>query len=388
MNQDQFFDDPLAKGSQAGNVVAWIKSEMESLRAYIEKIAERPRERVINIYSRSDGLDESLLLSLSRIGNKLESVELSGINEDKLHLDFEAESLWNTILDDYGHDEALRDYSEWKEENEGYTFDELRAKQKQEIYRLLTSGFFRYYQRPTGAAVKNRRLTITEDDLEVGTRIPMSLPSECAKFEKFVEWRGEHLMILNYEKLEYYIRKNQSQMNRKDMENIAAFDMRLDKIQDDMVTLKPEEAKNQKDYEKNNVMVILKECAEILNTCQHLLKDGIRKSIMKEFLDKMLFDEKMKAEARRKLGKKTRAKFLCEIMAAISNCYIFKPGVVPADLAQEMRRKLTGVAVLSIKTYIVKAAGDRHSDLQQWTTESITELKDHPYNPISMILTT
>ena len=388
MNQDLFFDDPLARGSQAGNVVAWIKSEMESLRAYIEKIAERPRERVINIYSRSDRLDESLLLSLSRIGNKLESTELSGTHEDKLDLDFEAENLWNTILDDYGHEEALKDYHEWKEENAGFTFDELKAKQKQAVYRLLTSGFLRYYQRPTGAAVKNRRLVITEDDLEVGTRIPNSLPSECAKFEKFVTWRGEHLMILNYEKLEYYIRKNQSQMNRKDMENIAAFDMRLDKIQDDMVTLKPEEAKNQKDYEKNNVMVILKECAEILNTCQHLLKDGIRKSIMKEFLDKMLFDEKMKAEARRKLGKKTRAKFLCEIMAAISNCYIFKPGVVPADLAQEMRRKLTGVAVLSIKTYIVKAAGDRHSDLQQWTTESITELKDHPYNPISMILTT
>ena len=108
---------------------------------------------------------------------------------------------------------------------------------------------------------------------------------------------------------------------------------------------------------------------------------------MKEFLDKMLFDEKMKAEARRKLGKKTRAKFLCEIMAAISNCYIFKPGVVPADLAQQMRQKLTDVAVLSIKSYIVKAAGNRHSELQQWTTDSITELKDHPYNPISMILT-
>lgn len=388
MNQEPFFEDPLPKGSQATNVVAWIKREMDSLRAYIDKVAERPRERVINIYGRSDGLDESLLLSLSRIGNRLESVELSGTQEDILDLDLEAESLWNTILDDYGHDEALRDYSEWKEDNEGFTFDELKARQKQEVYRLLTSGFFRHYQRPTGAAVKNRRLTITEDDLEVGTRIPKSLPSECAKFEKFVEWRGEHLIILNYEKLENYIRKNQNQMNRQDMENIAAFDMRLDMIQDDMVALKPEEAKNQRDYEKNNVMEILNECADILNTCQHLLKDGIRKSIMKELLDKMLFDDKMKAEARRKLGKRTKAKYLCEIMAAISNCYVFKPGIAPEDLAQEMRRKLTSVAVGSIKTYIVKAAGDRHSDLQQWTTESITELKDHPYNPLSMILTT
>ena len=387
MKQEQLIDDPFKMGSQPTSVVAWVKSEIESLRAYIDKIAERPRERVINIYSRSDGLDESLLLSLSRIGNRLESGEPPGTHEDKLDLDFEAESLWNNILDYYGHDEALKDYREWKEDNAGFTFDELRAKQKQAVYRLLTSGFLRHYHRPTGAAVKNRRIIITEDDLEVGTRIPKSLPSECAKFEKFLEWRGEHILILNYKKLEHYIRKNQSQMNRQDLENIAAFDMRLDMIQDDMVALKPEEAKNQKNYETNNTMDIINECAEVLNTCQHLLKDGIRKSIMKEFLDKMLFDEKMKAEARRKLGKKTRAKFLCEIMAAISNCYIFKPGVVPADLAQQMRQKLTDVAVLSIKSYIVKAAGNRHSELQQWTTDSITELKDHPYNPISMILT-
>lgn len=387
MNQEQFFEDPLAKSSQPTNLRAYIKSEIESLRAYIDRIAERPRERVINIYSKSDRLDETLLLSLSRIGKRLEPEGLTEANVEQLNLDLGAESLWNTILDEFGHDEALKDYREWKEENAGFTFEDLRARQKQTIFRLLASGFFRHYFQPTGAAVKNRRLIITEDDLEVGTRIPKSLPSECAKFEKFVEWRGEHILIVDYEKLEQYIRKNQSQMSRQDMENIAAFDMRLDMIQDDMVALKPEEAKNQKDYEANNIMEILNECAEVLNTCQHLLKDGIRKSILKDYLDKMLFDEQMKAEARRKLGKKTRAKFLCEIMAAISNCYIFKPGVVAADLAQQMRQKLTDVAVLSIKSYIVKAAGNRQSELQQWTTESIAELKDHPYDPISMILT-
>lgn len=121
MNQELFLEDPLPKGSQATNVVAWIKREMDSLRAYIDKVAERPRERVINIYGRSDGLDESLLLSLSRIGNRLESVELSGTHEEILDLDLEAESLWNTILDDYGHDEALCDYSEWKEIREEHT---------------------------------------------------------------------------------------------------------------------------------------------------------------------------------------------------------------------------------------------------------------------------
>lgn len=387
MNQEQLFEDPLAMGSQRDRVVAHLKSEVEFLRATIIRITQRPREKKVSIYEVTEDMGEDIVASLARKGANVIPEEISETESDLLELDFSKDNLWNTILDNYGHDEALNDYREWKEENAGFTFDDLRARQKQTIYRLLTSGFFRYYLRPTGAAVKNRRLIITEDDLEVGTRIPKSLPSECAKFEKFVAWRGEHLIIVDYDKLEQYIRKNHSQLTRQDMENIASFDMHLDMIQEDMVALKPEEAKNQKDYEANNIMEILNECAEVLNTCQPLLKDGIRESILKEYLDKMLFDEKMKEEARRKLGKKTRAKFLCEIMAAISNCYIFRSGVVASDLAQQMRQKLTDVAVLSIKSYIVKAAGNRQSELQQWTTESIADLKAHPYNPISMILT-
>ena len=384
MNQEKFNEDPFAMGSQT---VEWIKSELESLRAYVEKVAERPRERVINIYPKSDTLDESLTLSLSRIGAKLDVGDLLETNEEPLGLDLTAENLWNTILDDYGNEEACRDYQEWKEENDKYSFDDLKAKQKQAIFGLLNSRFLRYCHCPTGAEVKNRRLIITEDDLEVGTRIPKMLASECAKFEKFFVWRGDHLITLDYGKLEHYIRKNHKKLKRDDLRNIADFDMRLDIIQDDMVTLRPEEARNHKDYETNNTMEILNECSAILNTCQHLLKEGIRKSILKEYLEKMLFDEKMKEEARKKLGKKTRAKFLCEIMAAISNCYILKPEATFGEIANCMRQKLKTIEVQSIKTYIGKAAGNNQSDLQLWTTENITELKDHPYNPFYGILT-
>lgn len=384
MNQDHFNEDPFAMGSQT---IAWIKSEFESLRAYVEKVAERPRERVINIFPKTDHLDESLAYSLSRIGKKLDDDSLLETNEEPLGLDLAAENLWNTILDDYGDDGAGGDYQEWKEENDRYSFEDLLSQQKQAVFRLLTSRFLRYCHCPTGAEVKNRRLIITEDDLEVETRIPKMLASECAKFEKFFEWRGDHLMILDYEKLEHYIRKNHKKLKRNDLRNIAAFDMLLDMIQDDMVALRPEEAKNHKDYEANNTMEILKECAAVLNTCQHLLKDGMRQTILKEFLEKMLFDEKMKEEARKKLGKRTRAKFLCEIMAAISNCYILKPEATYGVLAQCMRQKLKTIEMQSIKTYISKAAGDNQSDLQQWTTENIAELKAHPYNPFYGILT-
>lgn len=384
MNQDNFNEDPFAMGSQT---VAWIKSELESLRAYVEKVAERPRERVFNFYSKSEDLDESLRLTLSRIGAKLEAEDLSETSEEALGLDFSAKNLWNTILDAYGNDEACRDYQEWKEENDKYSFEDLKAKQKQAMFGLLKSRFLRYYHCPTGAEVKNRRLIISEDDLEVGTRIPWMLPSECAKLEKFFVWSGDHLVNLNYEKLEHYIRKNHHQLKPDDLKNIAAFDMRLDMIQEDMIDLRPEEAKNHKDYETNNTMEILKDCNAVLSTCQHLLKEGVRKSIMKEYLEKMLFDDKMKEEARRKLGKKTRAKFLCEIMAAISNCYILKPEATFGELAKCMRQKIKTVEALSIKTYIVKAAGNRQSELQIYTSNSIAELKDNPYNPFCGILT-
>lgn len=384
MNQEKFNEDPFAMGSQT---IEWLKSELASLRAYVEKMAERPRERVINFYSRSENVDESLRLSLSRIRSKLEAEELSETNEEPLGLDFSAKNLWNTILDEYGNDEACRDYQEWKEENDKYSFEDLKAKQKQAMFGLLNSRFLRYCHCPTGAEVKNRRLIISEDDLEVGTRIPWMLPSECAKLEKFFVWRGDHLINLNYEKLEHYIRKHHHLLKRNDLKNIAAFDMRLDMIQEDMIDLRPEEAKNHKDYETNNTMEILKECNAILSTCQHLLKEGVRDSIIKEYLEKMLFDEKMKEEARRKLGKKTRAKFLCEIMAAISNCYILKPEATFGELANCMRQKIKTVEAMSIKTYIMKAAGNRQSDLQIYTSNSIAELKDNPYNPFCRILT-
>ena len=384
MNQEKFNEDPFAMGSQT---VEWLKSELASLRAYVEKMAERPRERVINFYSRSENVDESLRLSLSRIRSKLEAEELSETNEEPLGLDFSAKNLWNTILDEYGNDEVCRDYQEWKEENDKYSFEDLKAKQKQAMFGLLNSRFLRYCHCPTGAEVKNRRLIISEDDLEVGTRSPWMLPSECAKLEKFFVWRGEHLINLNYEKLEHYIRKHHHLLKRNDLKNIAAFDMRLDMIQEDMIDLRPEEAKNHKNYETNSTMEILKECNAILSTCHHLLKEGIRDSIIKEYLEKMLFDEKMKEEARRKLGKKTRAKFLCEIMAAISNCYILKPEATFGELANCMRQKIKTVEAMSIKTYIMKAAGNRQSDLQIYTSNSIAELKDNPYNPFCGILT-
>lgn len=69
MNQEKFNEDPFAMGSQT---VEWIKSELESLRAYVEKVAERPRERVINIYPKSDTLDESLTLSPLSNGRRSE----------------------------------------------------------------------------------------------------------------------------------------------------------------------------------------------------------------------------------------------------------------------------------------------------------------------------
>lgn len=387
MNTEKYFEDPLANGSQMERVVAHLKSEIEFLRATITKMNQRPRERRISIYEVSEGMGEAIVSSLTRKGAKEMSDEESETDGKPLELDFSSDNLWNTILDNYGRDEFLRDYREWKEENAKYSFDDLKARQKQEVFKLLTSNFFRYYCQPTGAAVKNRRLLITEDDLEMGTQIPKMLASECAKFEKFLEWRGEHIMIIDYGKLEYYIRKNQNLLTSRDMTNIAAFDMCLDRIQEDMIELRPEEAKNHKNYETNNTLEILNECAAILNTCQHLLKDGIRKSIMKEFLDKMLFDEKMKDEARRKLGKKTRAKFLCEILAAISNCYIFKPEATFGEFAKCLRQKIKTIEMQSIKSYIVKAAGNRQCELQQYTTASIAELKDNPYNPFAGILT-
>lgn len=329
-------------------------------------------------YSLNSGLDK--MLHLLQIVKKK-------VQNPNTHL---YEKLWEETLDIFDNDEFDKDFKNWLEDNGEPSFDELRARQKQEVYKFLNTNFLRFCSIPTGAQVKNRKLKITEDDLESGTIIPANFDVECAKFDKFFDWSGEFIITLNYERIGQYIYKNYLQFDETEFFNITGLDRILDLIHERMAKIKPNLKQYLKRYEDNIVLDLQKDCLEVINVFVKYLKKGIREDILKEYVSKLLFDSVIKLDARDKLGGQSKNTYICEIVAYMKWFNVLNPEDTQ-DLANMLKGKLIStngraLAVPSIKKYIDNAYRDRDSSLFKWTSEIIEDLKIHPYNPIDGLL--
>lgn len=294
--------------------------------------------------------------------------------------------VWEEIYEDSDTSGWGQSYDEWKEENENYKIDDLKRQHLYEIYKLLRTDFFRYYTSINGADVKKCRLRITEDDLPVGCTISDSLPIECAKFEKFFDWKDGYILRLNYEKMGQYIYKNYSKLELSDTRNIVAFDKTVEKINEDIAELKPNLKKHLKNYEENMVNELVKECSAILNTCQKYLDKSIRPTLLQEYLRKLLFDKDMKNEARNKLSGASRNTYMCEIVAALKNVNIFRVDCDKHDLARSLHEKITKVKEENISKYIERYYNDRKGTIYNWTKRIIDDLKEKTDNPFEGII--
>ena len=286
--------------------------------------------------------------------------------------------VWEEIYEKEGDTSHRQSYIEWKEENEGYKAGDLKRQHIYEIFRLLESGFFRYFNSITGADVKNRKLIITGDDLPVGCSISDSLPAECAKFEKFFEWKEDYIVSVNYEKLGQYIYKNYSKLDYADLSRIVEFDKTVDKINEDLAVLKPNLAKYLKSYEDTIVNQLIKDYSSILNTCQSYLAKDIRQTFLQDYLRKLLYDKDMRDEARKKLSSASRNTYICEMVAALKNARVFKVDCDKNDLAKSLGEKITIVQVANLAKYIERSYNDNDSALNRWTKKIVEDLKKEP----------
>ena len=286
--------------------------------------------------------------------------------------------VWEEIYENESDTTHRQPYVEWKEENEGFKASDLKRQHIYEIYLLLESGFFRFFNSITGADVKNRKLTITGDDLPIGCSISDSLSVECAKFEKFFEWKEDYIVSMNYEKLGKYIYKNYSKLNLNDLRRIVEFDKTIDKINEDMAVLKPNLSKYLKSYEDTIINQLLKDCSSILNTCQEYLAKDIRPTFLEDYLRKLLFDKDMREQARKKLLGSSRYTYICEILAALKNARVFKVDCDKNDLARSIGEKITTVQVASLAKYIERSYNDNDGALNRWTKTVIEDLKQEP----------
>ena len=126
---------------------------------------------------------------------------------------------------------------------------------------------------------------------------------------------------------------------------------------------------------------ILEQSGLITRQCH--LKDNVRNTIFREFLDKLLFDPAMKDEARKKLKGSSRKKYLCWIIANLSDRFLFKPETTSAELAHSLHTMITDLEERSIKSYIDKNSSDGSRALRTWTRNIMDDLLAHPHNPFA-----
>ena len=290
------------------------------------------------------------------------------------------EKLWDKILSSYEDDGYVYRFHGWYQDIGTPSIEDLKAKQRQEIYEFLRKGFFRYAKLPTGAELKKRKLKIVEDDLEVGCEVTNEFEINCGKFDRFIEWQEDCILIINPERIGQYIYKNYSKLDEEDFFNIKDFDSMMELIHEEMARLKPCLAKYLKRYQENQDEEFLNDCKKIFAPFKVYLKEELRKTIIDEYLEKLLFDSELKEEAMKNMRGQSIKKYCCSIVLALSYCNIFKPEYNNSniDLGAALN---TGFDWDNKDTFIryLKDPEINSKALRSWTSNIMDELKEHPF---------
>lgn len=324
----------------------------------------------------------SLNAGLNRMLDLLKTVQ-NKVKNPQNHL---YKKLWDETYEIYDNDEAVDEFNEWVEEIGSPTFEDLKARQKQEIFKLLSKNFFRFYNNPTGAEVKKCKLFISEDDLPFGTHIPENIVIECAKFEKFIEWKGEHILSINYEKLGQYIYKHYQEFEKAEFFVITDFERNINAIHEAMALINPKLSMYLKDYEEKMVARLVDWSVEILSTCKQYLNAGVEEAFLRTYMEKLLYDKEMKEEARKKLSGSSKFTFIGNIVAQLINVRIFMVGVDIKDLAHSLREKITDISEDTIVKNIQRPYNANSGALYDWTLNNIDTIKQQSNNPFAGII--
>lgn len=285
--------------------------------------------------------------------------------------------------------QAEQDYRNWKVEHEGYGYQRLEDWRSQEIVRLLMSGILKKAPVPTGREVKERSVVIDIDALEVGTLLPENLDVLCAQLSPFVFWTGQkkEILMVDYERMDKYLLRHQADITEDARYAYDYFDTVVNLIQEDMALLKPQLAKYLKNYDENLLERSRKECIDVVNACQPLLKANIRTDLLGDVVRKLLDDKRIGEEVQTKLCSiKTRNKYLCEVIAALDYFGIFKAEAVRRTLAKTLSQNMVSVSIGSADDYIKKFQSAKSGVLFEWMKENLEDLKAHEYKPYAGLL--
>ena len=358
--------------------VAFNEDQIATFRRSMSQFCddERLSEEVIN-YALDKSLNKMLSL-LTEIKKKTE-------NPSEAHY----QKMWENTVKNYISKQFEKEYREWKDDYDDIKLPKLKEKQMQEVVSLLQSGFLQYRPNPSRGDINRRIIVVPDEVFAENEAIPETINADSTRLEYFAHWADKdcNILVLDYKKLGKYIFKNNSQLTDEQCEAIVRFDKMLDLIHEDIAEEKIELKPYLKRYEENLIGSLINDCSAILNSCQCHLKEEIRKTYLREFLSKMLYDDDMKYEAREKLKKpKTRNKYLCQIIACLSYFNIFKIEAVKDVLAKSLSTNFDKPNYESILDYIEEVHRQRSGALFEWTKKNYEDLIANPYNPFKGLL--
>lgn len=282
------------------------------------------------------------------------------------------EDYWYSFLNEYQENSPVYDiYDHWKEEHDDPDIDMLRDKQMQEILVLLKSGFLSHAAVPTRREIQNSIISINKDAFDRNTTIPEDVDLECARLSKFVEWKENTILSINYEKLGKYIYKHHKDLTEKEKKSIAHFDLIMDMIHEDIAQLDSKYKVYLKNFEGDELQLIYDDCTKILRTCNTHFVEGIGEDFFVTILRDVMNGD-MKSQLKSKLKGASRMTTLCAMLAACKNSgKIFKFDVISDDLAASLSTEVEKPSKDSLKRYIDNGSANYKAGIYVNTEEAI-----------------
>ncbi len=135
-------------------------------------------------------------------------------------------------------------YVIWRARHQNPTMKQLEHQQIQVTADMLIKGILTYDERPAGDDVAEVKLELVRNGLEHGQQLPDDFDVECAKLRRYSYWQGEHLFMIDYQKIYGYLFSHCFEKFTKEQRiALYEYDVQLKMIHEDMVRLKPELSK-------------------------------------------------------------------------------------------------------------------------------------------------
>ena len=132
-------------------------------------------------------------------------------------------------------------YVIWRARHQNPTMKPLEHQQIQVTADMLIKGILTYDERPAGDDVAEVKLELVRNGLEHGQQLPDDFDVECAKLRRYSYWQGEHLFMIDYQKIYGYLFSHCFEKFTKEQRiALYEYDVQLKMIHEDMVRLKPE----------------------------------------------------------------------------------------------------------------------------------------------------